>query len=232
MMLYHPDRQGFHINEINRLADDGNFDGLLEYSHIIKLERIEEIANSLDSYEDIDYSPVYAWDIQSAGFRIVTDSDEAADELTDKRQQRKLFSFYNAVKIRAYGHTNIEYPTYYLEDLEEFELSGSDINDLDGIQFCIHTKVFDLSDNYISDLSPLENLTNIEDLNLADNEIGYIDSLSYLVNLRSITLCNNQINDITPLFALEKLEYADVSGNNIPQPQLDFLIGSGITVIF
>ena len=29
----------------------------------------------------------------------------------------------------------IEFPTWYLENQEEFELSGSDINDLEGIQY-------------------------------------------------------------------------------------------------
>ena len=32
IMLYHPDRAGYHINEINRLTAENNFDRLLEYS--------------------------------------------------------------------------------------------------------------------------------------------------------------------------------------------------------
>ena len=43
IMLYHPDRAGYHKGEINRLAVENNFDRLLEYSHILKLERIGEI---------------------------------------------------------------------------------------------------------------------------------------------------------------------------------------------
>jgi hypothetical protein len=50
MLLYHPDRAGYHINEINSLIDQNNFDGLLGYSHIFKLERIEEVASLLNSY--------------------------------------------------------------------------------------------------------------------------------------------------------------------------------------
>ena len=60
--LYHPDRYNYYINEIKTLVDENNFDKLLEFSHILKLERIEEISKSLNSYEDIDYSPVYDWD--------------------------------------------------------------------------------------------------------------------------------------------------------------------------
>jgi len=65
MLLYHPDRGELHRNEIEKLASTGNFDALLGYSHILKLERLEEISVLLESYEDIDYSPVYVWDFDS-----------------------------------------------------------------------------------------------------------------------------------------------------------------------
>ena len=74
MMLYHPDRASFHINEINKLTERNNFSDLLNYSHILKLERIEEIASSLNSYEDIDYAPVYDWDFETEGFSVVYDN--------------------------------------------------------------------------------------------------------------------------------------------------------------
>jgi hypothetical protein len=230
MMLYHPDRADYHINEINRLLGQANFDGLLEYSHILKLERIEEIANTLDSFEDIDYSPVYDWDFNAQGFRIVTDNDPETDDTSENSSRHRGYTFYDAIKIREYGHINIEYPHYYLEDMDEYELSSSEINDLDGVQFCIHAKTIDLSDNRITDLTPLIGLKSLEELNLSDNEIGYIDVLGHLPNLKSINLANNTIDDISPLFELEKLEYADVSGNKVSMSQINQLIEMGITV--
>ena len=232
MMLYHPDRSDIHLNEINRLANDGDFDGLLEYSHILKLERIDEIASSLNSYEDIDYSPVYSWDVDTEGFRVMTDREKNRETVPSKKRKKRFFTFYDAVKIRYYGNTRMEYPSYYLEDIDEFELSASDINDLDGIQFCIHTKIFDLSDNHIFDLTPLSGLTAIEELNLADNDIQDIDSIAFLSNLQSLILSNNKITDISPLFDLDKLEYVDLSGNKIIQRQIEKLREAGITVIF
>jgi hypothetical protein len=59
MMLYHPDRGDFHRNAIAALTMKGDYDRLLDYSHILKLMHIEEIASNIDSLEDIDYSPVY-----------------------------------------------------------------------------------------------------------------------------------------------------------------------------
>ena len=228
MMLYHPDKMLYHINEINRLTASEDFDGLLDYSHILKLERIEEIATSPDSYEDIDYSPVYDWDINTEGFSIINDSVTMRNVETKPSN----FTFYDAIKIREYGHTDIEFPPYYLEDFDDFELSSSGINDLDGVQFCIHAKIIDLSDNQITDISLLEGLALLEELNLSDNQIGYIDVMSNLLHLKSLQLVNNYIEDVSPLFELEKLEYVNLSGNNISSEQINELVELGITVDF
>ncbi|OFX23896.1 MAG: hypothetical protein A2033_15785 [Bacteroidetes bacterium GWA2_31_9] len=226
IMLYHPDRIQYHVNEINRFSEQNNYDGLLSYSHILKMERIEEIATSLNSYEDIDYSPVYDWDINTEGFSVINDSD------TVKNNKTKLieYDFYDAVKIRYYGNTDIEYPSYYLEDTDEFELSSSDINDLDGVQFCIHARIIDLSNNRISDITPLIGLAYLEELNLSDNQVGNIDALSNLTNLKRVILSNNCFEDISPLFELNKLEYADLSENKISLEQINELIELGVTV--
>ena len=226
--LYHPDRSNYYLNEIRKLADDNNFDGLLDYSHILKLERIEEISNSLNSFVDIDYSPVYDWDMETDGFTIIRDNENNQSKTHSKRIRE--YDFYDAIKIRHYGQTDIEFPSYYLEDIDEFELSSSNINDLDGVQFCIHAKTMDLSNNRIVDLSPLNGLVGLEELNLADNLIGDIDALGYLTNLKSVNLSNNRIEDISPLIELEKLEYVDLTGNQILSAQIRSLTDLDITV--
>jgi len=226
MMLYHPDRLHFHLSEINRLVEQNNFDGLLNYAHVLKLERIEEIASSINSFEDIDYSPVYDWDFDTEGFSIISDGDIELNVKTGP----KTYNFYNAIKIRQYGETSIEFPTNYLEDFDEFELSSSDIDDLEGVQFCIHAKSMDLSDNQIIDLTPLTGLIHLEELNISDNQIGTIDALSNLLNIKRLYLANNCVDDISPLFELDKLEYVDLSGNNIRLDQLNQLKSMGITI--
>jgi len=232
MMLYHPDRAQFHLREINRLTLQNNFDGLIEYSHILRLERIEEIAASLDNLEDIDYAPVYDWDFETEGFSIVDDSDSSEFVRVKTKTSTKPigYNFYDAIKLREYGDTESEFPSYYLENIDEFELSSSDINDLEGVQFCRHAKSIDLSDNRIADLSPLSTLVNLEELNLSDNEISFIDDLAYLSGLKSVNLANNLIEDIEPLFELEHLGYVDLTGNKIDRVQINKLICSGITV--
>lgn len=228
MKLYHPDTAGFHTKEINRLTENNDFDQLLEYSHIFKLERIEEIANSLDSFEDIDYSPVYEWDVNVDEFTII--DTNIREEII--RINIAGITFYDAYKLRVYGSVKNEFPTYYLEDLDEFELSSSNINDLDGVQYCIHAKTLDISDNKITDLTPLMELIGLEELNLMDNQIELLDILSNLTSLRIINISNNFIKDISPLFHLKNLEYVNLSGNKINNIQINTLIDSGVSVEF
>ena len=231
MLLYHPDRGEFHRTEITKLAEADNFDALLNYSHILKLERLEEISALIESFEDIDYSPVYAWDFDSEGFTVKSETGQKLKNETLNTRKNKLVTFYEAIKIRQYGHTKISFPAYYLEDIDEFEMASSDINDLDGIQYCLHAVNVDLSDNFIEDLRHLENLGLIEMLNLSDNRITDIDSLEYLTNLRELNLANNRIHDISPLFSLENLEFVDLSGNRIQPASLRKLKEKGINVV-
>jgi hypothetical protein len=232
MLLYHPDRGEFHRAEIIKLADADNFDALLNYSHILKLERIEEMASALESLEDIDYSPVYAWDFDDDGFTVQSDSGKKNKTGNLSERKNKHVTFYEAVKIRQYGNTKISFPAYYLEDIDEFEFAESDIDDLDGIQYCIHAVNVDLSDNRIADLRLLENLGMIEMLNLSDNRISDIDSLEYLTNLRELNLANNRVNDISPLFSLENLEFIDLTGNPVTHVQIKKIRELGKTVEF
>jgi hypothetical protein len=232
MMLYHPDRGNFHRKEIGRLAAESDRNGLDSYTHIFSLGCIEEIAATLASVEDIDYSPVYEWDINTDDFIILShDETPTHDQCFAKERKSRGVSFYNAVKIRMYGNTRTEFPHHYLEDIDEIELSQSGIDDLDGVQYCIHAISIDLSGNRIEDISWLWGLLLLEEINLSDNKITDIDTLSNLKNIRTLYLYNNSIQDISPLLSLDKLEYVDISGTRVPADQIRELTELGINVV-
>jgi hypothetical protein len=226
MMLYHPDRVRFHLDVINGLAEQDDLDGLMQFSHILLLEKIEEIASSLDGFEDIDYSPVYEWDFETDGFSIVNDFEPPQKTKTNVVG----CDFYDAIKKRNFENTSFHYPPHYLQDLDEFELSSCCIIHLDGVENCIHAQEMDLSDNMIFDLELLAGLSRLEILNLSDNEIENIDPLSNLLNLKTLILTNNKIKDISPLFDLPKLEYVNISGNNVEVSQIAILAEMGVEV--
>lgn len=226
--LYHPDRGEFYRDKIAELVRLNNLATLEKFRHIFVIQDIEEIAANIESFEDIDYHPEYVWDAGSAGFGFHRNNRK-----NTRHKQRERFdgyTFYEAMQIRQYGDTDTSFPTYYLEDMDEVELSESEISDLDGAEFCVHTISMDLSGNLIADLSPLSSLHGLRELNLSGNKLSYIDALSNLQQLRSVDLSNNEIDDISPLFELAALEYADLTGNRVPQLQIRELRELGVSV--
>lgn len=227
--LYHPDRGDYYRGLISSAARQEDLLTLARFEHIFVIENIEEIAATIESFEDIDYHPEYEWDVKDTGFSYFQDKKKKPRKGKQKVKSEG-YSFYEAMQIRQYGDMDTTFPTYYLEDLDEIELSESEIDDLDGVEYCIHTVSMDLSSNLIYDLSPLASLVCLQELNLSNNQIEYIDDISNLQQLKSIDLSNNSINDISPLMEIEVLEYADLSGNKIPPEQIKELRDTGVTV--
>lgn len=227
--LYHPDRGEYYRGLISRATQQADAMTLARFEHIFVIQDIEEIAANIESFEDIDYHPEYEWDVKDTGFSYF--QDKKKKPRNGKRKARlDGYSFYEAMQIRQYGDTNTTFPTYYLEDMDEIELSDSEIDDLDGVEYCIHTVSLDLSFNRIYDLLPLASLVCIHELNLSNNQIEYIDDISNLQQLKSIDLSNNSIGDISPLFEIETLEFADLTGNKVDQNQISKLKELGVTV--
>ena len=227
--LYHPDRGNYFRSQISTAATKQDLLLLSRFEHIFVIQDIEEIAANIESYEDIDYHPEFEWDVKTSGFSYYQDRKKKPRTKSGKRRTGGN-TFYDAVKIRYYGDTDTEFPTYYMEDMDEIELSESEIDNLEGVEYCIHTVSLDLSLNLIFDLSPLANLTMLQELNLSNNQIEYIDDLSNLQQLQSIDLSNNSIDDISPLFEIGTLQFADLTGNKISPGQLNELRDMGVAV--
>jgi len=215
IMLYHPDKGELYRKELKMLYLHNNIKGLTSYSHILQLKNIEYtfIAPILTN---VDFQSEEVWeDVSKEGYYCYEEGTNPTEEFEK--------SFYNEVKFRQYGDLSVNFPPYYLEDFEEFELSACEIEILDGIEHCKHTKIFDLSHNKITNIEEISSLIAIEELYLANNQIGYIDALSNLPNLKIIDLSHNQIDDIEPLLTLENLEYVNVIGNKVPDQQIKIL---------
>lgn len=226
--FYHPDRLQYYQNELERYRSTKELQILYRLEHILLILDIEEIVSNIENYEDIDYAPEFMWDINPQYFTYFD-----ADKKTVKRKSKKVkkgCSFFEAMKLRLYGDIDINYPYYYLENMDEIEVAESNINNLEGIEYCINSLNIDLSGNLIFDLTPLYGLNRVKELNLSDNNICDIDVLATLHQLRSINLNNNPVNDLSPLFELESLEYIDVTRNKIPFQQVKELEDRGVVV--
>jgi hypothetical protein len=227
--LYHPDRGETYRKQIAHASAMKDEQLLSRFEHIFVIQDIEEIAAGIECCEDIDYTPEYVWDVEDKGFSYF----QSKSKKTHSRPRKTFlggYTFYEAIQIRQYGDTDIDFPTYYLEDMDEIELSESAINDLEGVEYCLQTMNLDLSNNRISDISLLEKLERMQELNLSNNRIVDIEVLANMQELYSVDLSNNSIIDISPLFEIEKLEYVHLSGNKVPLRQIDELRQMGIRV--
>ncbi len=228
--LYHPDRGESYRSQIELAAANGDAALLSRFEHIFVIQDIEEIAANIECFEDIDYHPEYEWDVTGSGFSYFQDKKKKTRK--KREETRSGYTVYEAVQIRQFGDTATSFPVYYLEEMDELELSECEIDDLDGLEYCIHTVNLDLSFNRIYDLEPIAGLTCIQELNLSNNQIGYIDALGFLQQLKSVDLSHNSIDDISPLFDIETLEFADLTGNKLSLSQIEELRGLGVTVEF
>ena len=236
--LYHPDKGPTIRKEIVSLYQANDHEALKGYSHILRTAELacQTYPSEIDFDEDIGYQPEYQWDegFENMGFQTYTEEDfyqEGDEEPSAYVQEDFERSFYNLLKLRVYGSLEIEFPSYYLHDFEEIEMADSDLDYLDGIQYCKHAKVINLSGNRLSDLAILYNMKQIEELYLADNQIMYTEILGKLPRLKSLDISNNEIEDISPLFQLNELQYLNVIGNQIPKHQIEKMQELGVMVV-
>jgi len=232
VMTYHPDKETYYSNEIEKYFKDSNREGLRQLSHILLIQDLESIPVSAPVLDDIDYSPEYIYDVERESHGFYAESESDAFESEEEAFYQDDNTFFTALKRKIYGRINIDMPTYYLEDLDEIDLTENEIDSLEGLEFCTHTAILDLSKNQITDISELWNLKQIEELYLSDNQIGYIDSIGNLVKLRVVDLSNNLIDDLSPLFDLENLEYVNVVGNKVPRNQIEELMAKDVIVVY
>jgi len=227
--IYHPDRIQYYQNELERYKSNNDRQILHQLEPILLILDIEEIVSNIENYEDIDYDLEFMWDIDPEYFTYF-DANKKTGAKIKSRKVKKGRSFYEAMKLRYEGDIDMDYPFYYLENMDEIEIAESNINNLDGVEYCINTSNMDLSGNMIYDLSPLFGLKQLKELNLADNQISDIDVLATLHQLRSLDLTNNPVNDLSPLFELESLEYINLTRSLVSDQQLKLLRDKGVIV--
>jgi Leucine-rich repeat (LRR) protein len=232
IFMYHPDKGHQYRNEIDQIQKSGKTELLNEYAHIFLAEDIESLSVDADDDLDIDYTPEYGFEEDSSEFDYYEGAYPQSDDLRDDLSDFDFDdTFFGAMKRKYYGRLMVDMPSYYLEDLDEIEMTNYDIADLSGIEYCRQLVFLDLSDNCITDISDLKGLMLLEEIYLSNNEIGYIDIVSNLVKLRVLDISNNAIDDLTPLFELPDLEYVNLVGNRIPLEQIAFLKKKGVLVV-
>jgi len=131
-------------------------------SHILAVQNLESedvLFSSVLTEEDL--AEEFGWDQQGDEFTyFISEEQLEEDSVIDPGFESR--SFINLVKRRVYGHLNVDFPIYLLEDLEEIEMADYEMEDLDGISACRYARAVDLSNNNLTDISELGELRQLE----------------------------------------------------------------------
>ena len=231
IMLYHPDRLSQNLEQLEKAYGRDDFETLYSMSHILAVQNLEPENMMLGSVlTEEDLAEEFGWDQHEDEFSyFVSDEEMEEDAVIDPGFEAR--SFINLIKRRVYGHLNVDFPIYLLEDLEEIEMADYEMEDLEGISACRYARAVDLSNNNLTDISDLGELRQLERLYLSNNQIGLVDALDNLFKLEVLDISYNDVDDISALFELSHLSYINVMGNRIPHWQLEKLQLQGVTVV-
>lgn len=107
----------------------------------------------------------------------------------------------NLIKaIRLHPNVNKPLGRIKQEDLDSItilDISGLNIANIQGLQYCRNLISLNASNNIISDISPLEGLVKLQTLNLSNNQIVDVSDLKYLFKNGALTNLNLNSNFIT-----------------------------------
>ncbi len=232
VMLYHPDRLEFYRKEMARHHSNGEIKNLNQFSHIFQI--LEEIDKPGSIPSESPSLSVCADQNESSWYGDAVDWDEVVYDEAHEREtfESGVYDFISALKKKEYGNLDVVYRKQDLANTEgDLELSGYNIQDLSGLEFCTNIVTLDLSNNCIFDISQLGYLHLLEELDLSFNQISQIDVLSELEYLKILDLSFNRINNIRPLFDLNRLEYVNLVGNPVQEKQIAILRKKGTVVI-
>jgi hypothetical protein len=125
--------------------------------------------------------------------------------------------------------------------LSSLDVSGLEIKNLSGLEYCTNLTFLDVSGNPISNISPLANLVNLLSLNIDGTNVFEISPLAGLPNLDSVSLCGTLVTDIQPLVTnsvnggLGPGDFVNVTCDALGDQAIDFdipfLEGEGVNVI-
>ncbi len=217
MATFHPDRRVYFHSMIRRYHSEGNGPALERMRKNIALALTADPPQDPFAYGE---EPVYRTD----STRINPEGDsweEYLEDLPRREEVSEEWGFIEAVKNMMYGNLFSEFLPKDLAYLEGMlDLPDSEIEDLEGIEFCRNLTGLNLEGNRISRLNGLEKLPYLSVLYLARNRIEDIGPLASLTGLKTADLAYNDIGDISPLLNLPELEYVNLLGNPVENGEL------------
>ncbi|HOP28522.1 MAG TPA: leucine-rich repeat domain-containing protein [Spirochaetota bacterium] len=240
IQLYHPDRLKKIMGEIELHKKTGNTDELARIKgvYLIDMKRVQIKDFTFEADEKYLYEddePVYDEyeEYYDDGEEIIRDH-EYEDVLSEETVAGEEYGFIEAVNDLYLGNLEYELTLADLQNLEgELDLSGFDLEDLTGAEYCLNITSLNLSGNRIYRIHQLAGLAKLEVLYLSDNRIDDITFLEGLTELRELDISFNDVEDISVLLELPNLQYLNLVENPVSdETVIDELQDKGIIVIY
>lgn len=114
----------------------------------------------------------------------------------------------------VYELSDIE-PIRGLKNLEELNLSYTQINDLSALEGLENLKILNISHTNVTDISHLNNLSGLEKLIISSNEITNLEVLKNFKNLSILDISDTPVFDIKPITSLASLVDISFSGTKV-----------------
>lgn len=234
IVVFHPDRLNIHKKELESNYKSGKMKELKGLIEIIESINNDDIT--------IKEKPPVAKSAQRDYNADTTVPEKSGDNITDLDEplnedtytfDEPGYDFFSAVKLREYGNIKVNLKYHHLKDLEgDQDFSDSEIEDLNGLEYCINITSINLAYNRINDISAFARLESLTEIDLSNNFIDEIDALETLKNVKFLDLSFNKIDDISPLFNLPNLKYLNIIGNKVPIEQIYQIIREGVLAIY
>ena len=216
--LFHPDTYNYHHKQI--LDSHANQAKGAETTHIIDFyQKFMTLESKLHHNtqrrqhiirEAFSTKEEYAFEEDFNDFNL--DEYFETDVLAEKSSTQNIYSIISSLFLG--NNLSADLGPIDLQQIDgELILSNHEIEDLDGIQHCIHLNSLDLSNNLIDNIYELRFLENLEELDLSYNHLYAIDDLSRLEHLKFLYLDENSIEEISSLLTLPSLEFVSLIGN-------------------
>lgn len=161
-----------------------------------------------------------------SGDYLETDEESWAEE---------EISFLSALREELLGNLDFTLSPADLRSLEgELDLSGRELTELNGLEYCTGLSVLNLAGNTLDRITELSALTHLRELYLEDNDISDLSPLAGLEGLEILDLSGNDIDDISPLVKLPGLKFVDIRRNPLRQhlPVIRELERREVTVLY
>lgn len=240
IQLYHPDRLKKIIGEIELHKKNSNAEELarLKGIYLIDMKRVHIKDFTLESDEE------YLYEDNEAGYddyeeyydeeEDISSDHDYEDELSEETVSGEEYGFVEAVNDLYLGNLEYELTLADLQNLEgELDLSGFELEDLTGAEFCVNITNLNLSGNRIYRIHQLAGLVKLEVLYLSENRIDDITFLEGLTDLRELDISFNDIEDISVLLELPNLQYVNVVDNPVSDETIiEELQDKGVIVIY